>query len=126
MHDDRRARMQRGRRLNIQAADMKHRQVGEDDVVAGHVVHRDGVHRIEGHRILREDRALRASRGPRCIDDQQRVFGTSGEIERIRRRGGDEVFEFIARRHDPATFKRCNDRRCALRKLVLAEQNLRP
>ena len=61
-----------GNRLDVQPADMEHRQEGQDAVVRRHVVHVLAVDGIPGQRILRKDGTLRPAGRPRRVDQQHR------------------------------------------------------
>ena len=121
MHDHGRARMQCRRRLNIQSSDMEHREVRENDIVAGHIVHRDGVDRIERHRILRQHRSLRPPGRARRVDDQQRIIRPNGRIKRVLGGVRDKLFERVAHCHHTAPGVICINRPCSVCELVLAE-----
>ena len=69
---DRRAEVQRRRGLDVEPADMEHRQHGQHVIGGGKVVHVLAHRAVPEQRLLAQHRALRTSGGAGGVDHQQR------------------------------------------------------
>ena len=74
LEDDFGAGAERRDRMDVEPADMEHRQVGQHAVAARHVVGGDGVGGVEGDRRLGEHRPLGAARGAGGVGEHERRF----------------------------------------------------
>jgi hypothetical protein len=77
LENDGGACMQRRQGLDVEPADMEHRQESQDPVGADEVVHRRAVDGIPLQRVLGQHRALRPPCRARGVDDQYRVLEPS-------------------------------------------------
>ena len=83
--------MQRRRGLDVEPADVKHRQIREHDVAAGHVVGGGAVDGVVHQCPLGQHRPFGPAGRARGVDDQDRVVGSGARIA-VEAVGGGQKF----------------------------------
>ena len=88
-----RANLQRRRGLDVQSANVKERQHGQDVILCRHVVHVLAHHGVPEQRLLAQHRAFRPASCAGGVDDQQRGREIDVRVAAVAGAGAEKIIE---------------------------------